>query len=119
VWVGRADSQRLEQAGHVITVTVGEQFSKLDRSAYAINPQNRDDYNSLMQAIWELGKTPNTIAHLWSTQSPHQSFDTQNLGFYSLMFLTQALGQQNLPILLNLWSSLTICMTLLATSNIS
>jgi len=38
--------QRLEQAGHVITVTVGEQFSKLDRSAYAINPQNRDDYNS-------------------------------------------------------------------------
>lgn len=96
--LGEQIAQRLEQAGQdAITVTVGEQFSKLDRSAYAINPQNRDDYDSLMQAIRELGKTPNTIAHLWSiTQSPHQSFDTQNLGFYSLMFLTQALGQQNL-----------------------
>jgi len=29
------------------------------------------------------------------TQSPHQSFDTQNLGFWSDV-LTQALGQQNL-----------------------
>jgi NAD(P)-dependent dehydrogenase (short-subunit alcohol dehydrogenase family)/acyl carrier protein len=96
--LGEQIAQRLEQAGQdVITVTVGEQFRKLDRSAYAINPQNRDDYNALMQAIRELGKTPNTIAHLWSiTQSPHQSFDTQNLGFYSLMFLTQALGQENL-----------------------
>jgi len=37
-WESR--SQRLEQAGQdVITVTVGEQFSKLDRSAYAINPK--------------------------------------------------------------------------------
>jgi len=50
VWVGRADRPTTEQAGQdVITVTVGEQ--QIDRSAYAINPQNRDDYNALMQAI--------------------------------------------------------------------
>jgi len=42
---------QLEQAGQdVITVTVGEQFSKLDR-AYAHQSPNRDDYNALMQAI--------------------------------------------------------------------
>jgi len=49
--LGEQIAQRLEQAGQdVITVTV-ETFSKIDRSAYAINPQNRDDYNALMQAM--------------------------------------------------------------------
>jgi len=49
--LGEQIAQRLEQAGQdVITVTVGA-FSKLDRSAYAINPQNRDDYNALMQQL--------------------------------------------------------------------
>jgi acyl transferase domain-containing protein/acyl carrier protein len=97
--IGEQIAQRLKQEGQdAIAVTVGKQFSCLERGKYTINPQNRDDYGSLIQAVRELGKTPNAIAHLWGiTRSLNQSFESiQNLGFYSLIFLAQALGQHNL-----------------------
>jgi acyl transferase domain-containing protein/acyl carrier protein len=95
--IGSQIVQRLQQAGQdAISVRVGEQFKQLDSNAYTINPACQDDYHALVQAVREQGKTPNAIAHLWSiTQSPPQSLETsQNLGFYSLIYLAPALGQQ-------------------------
>ncbi|NEQ21461.1 MAG: SDR family NAD(P)-dependent oxidoreductase, partial [Microcoleus sp. SIO2G3] len=104
VGLGEKIIKRLELDGHdVITVTVGEQFTQLSRSAYTINPQQRDDYDCLLKALQALDLTPNAIAHLWSltpnesAQSQNQFFeDCQNLGFYSLLFLAQALGKQEI-----------------------
>lgn len=43
---------RLEQKGKdVITVKLGEQFTKLSEGVYAINPQNRDDYDALLEEL--------------------------------------------------------------------
>jgi acyl transferase domain-containing protein/thioesterase domain-containing protein/acyl carrier protein len=90
-----------QQAQDVFTVTVGEEFTH-DAQKYTLNPHNRDDYNALLQALLARNKRPQTIIHLW-TVTPNLDSElglefldkSQNLGFYSLLFLTQALGKQN------------------------
>ncbi|MDF5735722.1 MULTISPECIES: type I polyketide synthase [unclassified Nostoc] len=106
-------AKRLEQQDHdVITVKVADKFAKLSDSKYAINPQQRDDYDALLQALQQQDWTPSAIAHFWSvtpndtlpsnrlseqTQLAHEFFENcQNLGFYSLLFLAQALGRQDI-----------------------
>jgi acyl transferase domain-containing protein/acyl carrier protein len=95
--IGAEIVQQLQQAGQeVIAVKVGE-FSQRDANTYTINPANPDDYNSLIQALRKQGKISSAIAHLWSVTPLAQSGETtQPLGFYSLIYLTQALGQQQL-----------------------
>ncbi|MEH2023711.1 type I polyketide synthase [Nostoc sp.] len=114
--VGSQVAKQLQLEGHdVITVKVGEQFTKLgecptDRlrqRSYAINPQTSSDYDTLLKELWDF--KPNAIAeragwnfaHFWSlnpnaqAESSHQFFEEcQNNGFYSLLFLAQALGKQ-------------------------
>jgi acyl transferase domain-containing protein len=97
--VGLQLAQRLQQLGQdVITVKVGEKFAQLDSNTYAINPAQADDYQNLLQQLQKQEKTPNTITHLWNlTQSKTLSWKTtQNLGFYSLVYLAQAIGQQQI-----------------------
>ncbi|MGI2908927.1 SDR family oxidoreductase [Tolypothrix sp. VBCCA 56010] len=111
--IGDEIAKRLEQQGQdAIAVTMGEQFTKLNDRTYAINPQQPDDYNALFQALQKQDLNPNAIAHFWSvtpndtllnnkldelTKSPHQFFeDFQNLGFRSLLFLAQAVGEENI-----------------------
>lgn len=87
----------------VIIVRVGEQFARLSEREYIINPQNRDDYNALLKDLRALDKIPATITHLWNItaqdniQSGLEDLEkAQALGFYSLLFLAQALGEQNI-----------------------
>ncbi|NEU77740.1 type I polyketide synthase [Nostoc sp. UIC 10630] len=97
--VGSQLSQRLQQLGQkVITVKIGEKFAQIDSNTYAINPAQADDYQNLLQQLREQEKTPDKITHLWSfTQSQTLSWETtQNLGFYSLIYLAQAIGQQQI-----------------------
>jgi acyl transferase domain-containing protein/acyl carrier protein len=97
--VGSQLAQRLQQLGQdVITVKVGKKFNQLDSNTYAINPAQADDYHNLLQQLREQEKIPNTITHLWSlTPSQTLSWETtQNLGFYSLVYLAQAIGQQQI-----------------------
>ncbi|MBP5972970.1 SDR family oxidoreductase [Brasilonema sp. CT11] len=104
--LGETMVKRLAHSGQdVISVKVGEQFSSQKESfkyTYTINPQQRDDYDALLQELRAQGKTPKTIVHLWSvTQDSHpesaiESLDkAEALGFYSLLFLAQALGENN------------------------
>ncbi|WP_414620777.1 SDR family oxidoreductase [Calothrix sp. CCY 0018] len=111
--VGIEIAERLEQQGQdVITVKVADKFTKLSDTQYTINPQQRDDYDALIQALREQGCKPQEIVHFWSIipdgilthqeldghiQLKHQFFENcQNLGFYSLLFLAQALEHQNI-----------------------
>jgi acyl transferase domain-containing protein/acyl carrier protein len=96
--------QRLKRKGQdVVTVILGEQFIKHSEQVYTIAFQQRNAYKALLKELHASGKTPERIVHLCSltqsqrTQSRTKLFEeTQNLGFYSLLFLTQALGVQNI-----------------------
>ncbi|MEH2106018.1 type I polyketide synthase [Nostoc sp.] len=85
----------------VITVKVRENFTLLNKSQYTINPENNHDYDLLIQELLKQNKFPKTIVHLWSvTPSSDQELaieqvdKAQTTGFYSLLFLAQALGRQ-------------------------
>jgi acyl transferase domain-containing protein/NADPH:quinone reductase-like Zn-dependent oxidoreductase/thioesterase domain-containing protein/acyl carrier protein len=97
--------KKLEQQAQeieVITVQVGSAFSKQNSHNYTLNPQQRNDYDALVNELQTDKKIPQTIVHLWCvTQKTRQDViieevdKAQELGFYSLLFLTQALGKQN------------------------
>jgi NAD(P)-dependent dehydrogenase (short-subunit alcohol dehydrogenase family)/malonyl CoA-acyl carrier protein transacylase/acyl carrier protein len=102
--VGAQIAQRMAQAGRdVVTVTVGEQFAMVDRDSYTINPQQRADYDALFHTLATHDRVPTMIVHLWgvttsdgSTQEVERVAYEQYLGFYSLIFLAQALSDQNI-----------------------
>ncbi|MEH2158023.1 type I polyketide synthase [Nostoc sp.] len=85
----------------VITVKLGDKFTRLGKSEYTINPQNHHDYDILIQEIISQNQLPKTIVHLLSvTPSSEEELKIEQVeqaqirGFYSLLFLAQALGRQ-------------------------
>ena len=91
----------LEQLGHdVVSVMAGEHFAKLTESLYTIDPTQRDDYDSLLMDLQAHDRSPQKIGHCWSVTRNDdpvikRSFEQeQDLGFYSLLYLAQALGKQ-------------------------
>ncbi|MDZ8091997.1 MAG: beta-ketoacyl synthase N-terminal-like domain-containing protein [Nostoc sp. DedQUE05] len=105
--IGGEVAKRLEQQSqNVVTVRVADKFTKLNKYTYTIDPQQSDDYDALLQELQKESLIPNGLAHFWSItpddtlsgnkfrkQTPE---DYQNLGFWSLLYLTQALGRQNI-----------------------
>lgn len=93
--------QRLQQQGHtVILVQTGTAFSHLADLTYAVNPQQAADYRSLLQDLQAQQLIPNQIVHAWSLDvEPSTTLDTGlACGFYSLLFLTQAIADLKHPI---------------------
>ncbi|MCL6753055.1 SDR family oxidoreductase [Nostoc sp. CCCryo 231-06] len=91
-----------KQNQDVITVKIGEDFTKNREFEYTINPQNNHDYDVLIQEIFKQKKLPKRIIHLWNvTPSNNHKLEiekvnqAQTIGFYSLLFLAQALGRQD------------------------
>ncbi|OQW95902.1 MAG: hypothetical protein BWK79_00785 [Beggiatoa sp. IS2] len=107
--VGEQLVARLVQQGQeVSTVRVGERFTG-EAQQYTLNPHNADDYETLLQTLSTQHQLPKTIVHLWSvtsdqeTESGLSALDKlQHLGFYSLLFLAQALGKQSIEDTLHL-----------------
>ncbi|BAZ11504.1 beta-ketoacyl synthase [Calothrix sp. NIES-4071] len=107
-YIGAQITKRLKSDGYnVITVEIGEQFSKREQSEYTINPKQPNDYDTLVAQLRSQGKFPDTIVHLWSiianepvsqqVNSDSEFFENcQNLGFYSLLFLAQSLGKHDI-----------------------
>ena len=90
-----------EQDENLILVKVGQSFRKENQNSYTLNPQNAKDYEHLLTELGE--KIPKTIVHLWSVSDKNQAASdlggfeqALNLGFYSLLFLAQAFGRQNI-----------------------
>ena len=85
-----------------ITVRIGSEFTKLSDRLYTLNPRQRHDYEILLNELLTQNKFPKTIVHLWSL-TPVARIElelervdkSQEAGFYSLLFLVQALGKQN------------------------
>ena len=96
--LGARLAERLEACGQEVTrVEPGSNFSRIDQNHYAINPRSQSDYFDLLNSLDKEGKIPDRIAHLWSvtrsdTVISIETFDAaQPLGFYSLLYLAQAL----------------------------
>lgn len=86
-----------------IAVSVGSKLKKLSDRHYTINPQQRNDYDALLNQLLAQNNFPNQIVHLWNvTPVDHAELNpaavdkAENLGFYSLLFLAQALGKHHL-----------------------
>jgi NAD(P)-dependent dehydrogenase (short-subunit alcohol dehydrogenase family)/acyl carrier protein len=91
------------QTTEIVKVKIGDAFAKLSSNLYCINPHNADDYQSLIQTLQVQNLIPKVIAHLWNIKHPNNGLfnlksveEAQSLGFFSLLYLAQALGQQNL-----------------------
>jgi FkbM family methyltransferase len=109
--VGSQIAQRLENDNQdVISVRLGKKFGQFSEQEYIINPCSGDDYHALIRDLRARDKLPNTIVHLWSVKQNEQAqsgvelFEqTQHSGFYSLLFLTQALDKQIITAPLKIW----------------
>ena len=101
--LGALLADRLEQSGReVISIRTGPEFAQAGERAYTLNPGRSEDYDSLLVELRAQGKKLDSIVHLWSvTESDRAEPETQSaesaqdLGFYSLIFLAQALGRQD------------------------
>ena len=101
--VGAQVVKKLEEHKQDVTVVrAGERFSKEDHRLFEINPREKGHYKALFKELRLLGRAPEKIIHLWSIARSDQaettidSFESaQDLGFYSLLYLAQALiGRQ-------------------------
>jgi acyl transferase domain-containing protein/acyl carrier protein len=91
----------LAQSGcEVVMVQIGDSFSKTHDSAYTLNPARPDDYNELVAQLLVSGQAPAACVHVWST-SPGDADDVESIrphferGFYSLVYLAQALSKNS------------------------
>ncbi|MGH1412299.1 MAG: type I polyketide synthase [Pelagimonas sp.] len=96
-------ASQLRAAGHdVIDVRVGDSFARLSDDRYLLSPERgREGYDLLLQDMSARGLVPTRIAHFWlvtqdESHRPGSSFfhRIQEQGFYSLMFLAQALADE-------------------------
>jgi len=89
----RAKSQK------VVLVAAGPGYRRLGGGEYTIRPSVRSDYDTLIADILNSGYSPKRIIHLWSVQSADSNTpleETLDRAFYSPLFLTQALADQDM-----------------------
>jgi len=96
--------ESLRRRGHqVITVRPSDAYYQLSHHDYRLSPEHgKDGYDALVRDLVASGKMPDRIAHLWLVATRREfragsSFlhRNQERGFYSLLFLAQALGEQS------------------------
>lgn len=96
--IGARVSLLLKAAGQKV-VTVGRQAS--EGCDYTVDPRRPDDYHHVIRAMRARQSSPTHILHLWGLDDDagellarvDRSLDH---GFYSLLFLAQALGREDL-----------------------
>ena len=95
----------LRDLGHEVRlVRAGDAFGR-EGDDYVLAPERgREGYDQLIRDLMARGHTPNRIALFWGVTEgerfrPGSSFLHRNLeqGFYALMFLAQAIAEENLP----------------------
>jgi NAD(P)-dependent dehydrogenase (short-subunit alcohol dehydrogenase family)/acyl carrier protein len=85
----------------VASVEAGTKFQRSGDASFAINPEAKEDYRSLLKELQTAGFFPRTIIHLWCVTDRERETpvveacdDVRKMGFNSLLFLAQALGEQ-------------------------
>ncbi|MCY9513728.1 hybrid non-ribosomal peptide synthetase/type I polyketide synthase [Paenibacillus apiarius] len=87
-----------ERGGQVITVRAGEQFEQDGSRQYTVNPRNEQHYTKLFADLQSYGMLPDRMVHAWGVSAPLSPDGgaswiraTQELGFYSLLYMAKAL----------------------------
>jgi NAD(P)-dependent dehydrogenase (short-subunit alcohol dehydrogenase family)/acyl carrier protein len=103
--LGTTLAERLGQAGQIVTQVVrGSGFARRADGTYAIDPRQREDYDKLLLELTAQGAGPEVIVHLWSVLPGPVSLEhALDVGFYSLLYLAQALGKGERKEPLALW----------------
>ena len=97
-------AQQLEEEHwETIIVKAGIEYSQETHCTYTIAPGNADHYKALFKEFNQLDKCPQQVVHLWGVTGGNREMPRdewvercQELGYYSLIFLTQAIEVQNL-----------------------
>ena len=103
--------KKLETAGQeVVTVIRDEKYKIIDSNTFTVNASEPENYALLIRALQANNKVPDNIVHAWSIsinnseQSKSDIFKVaQELGFYSVLFLTKALANKNISNEINLF----------------
>jgi polyketide synthase PksJ len=88
----------IRQGHYVIMARVGDGLVKTGDNEYTMNPGRGSDYEALLREYLTRGKIPTRILHLWNITGDNEEPNlewTQALGYYSLVYLAQALGKQS------------------------
>jgi len=91
----------------VVPVKMGTGFAALEgqKSGYRIHPRRSDDYHALIETLQKRDKLPQRILHLWgitgqkkneTKYGPEMIERDLNTGFYSLLYLVQAIGSRGI-----------------------
>jgi len=104
-YLGGEIAKRLQTQGdEVILVTAGDAFAQIDQWTYRLNPQEQGSYQSLVASLLENDQIPASILHFWSVTPTDMVVAAnqierfrrmQDRGFFSIFYLVQALGAQN------------------------
>ncbi|MFW2589660.1 type I polyketide synthase [Sagittula sp. SSi028] len=98
-------ADRLRSAGHqVVEVRPGDAFARVGEGYVLAPERGREGYDQLMADLAARGLLPQRIGHFWlltegEQHRPGSSFfhRLQEHGFYSLLFLAQALDGEGVP----------------------
>jgi acyl transferase domain-containing protein/acyl carrier protein len=98
--VGEKLAVRLSRLGHgVFVVKAGAGFKRSGERLFELDPRNPDDYAALLDELEGAGAYPRRILHLWgmtpeTTEGACVGREVLDAGFYSLLFLARAIGEQ-------------------------
>ena len=104
--VGTPLVERLRALGHrVRTVSLSDGFARRGADGYALCPEEgRAGYDALISDVMASDEPPTRLVHLWLTTAdesfrPGSNFFNRNQerGFYSLLYLAQALSDADAP----------------------
>jgi acyl transferase domain-containing protein/acyl carrier protein len=81
------------RGGDVVIVRPGAGFAREEGGRFRIDPRRGEDYEELMREVQARGSRLWRVAHLWCADAARVSSDSaQDLGFFSLLHLFQAIG---------------------------
>jgi len=99
----RLAEQLAHESAESVMVKKGGGFRQIAANAFEINPREASHYHHLLKQLCSSEKAPDKIIHLWGVAtdelpSPEaERFDRcQDTGFYSLLYLAQALIAQGI-----------------------
>lgn len=94
--------RRLRKGGHKVTrVRAGESFDATAPDEFVIHPGQADHYAAVLGELSATDSFPSVIVHMWSVTNADLSSSPAvdqvlQLGFYSVLLLTQAVGNQKI-----------------------
>ena len=98
--LGKQIGVQLRGANHrVVEVTQGDRFQRVHHDQYRMRPGAREDYDALLKDLNQRNIRTPKLVHLWSLPDPTKSRtvdDRLSVSFYSLLYLAQALGDQDM-----------------------